>query len=98
MPILEFRSHITELFQAQLEAARGDIDRDQFLLYVMTIGMGHIQEEIANQQRQRVYEKLAMGTEHFRNARDTQELTRMKGSGNVAPFANDMTKPNRNAG
>jgi hypothetical protein len=89
--VLEFRAKCSDTFYSQIEAARGEIPLDKFLIEAVTIGLGHIQEEIVNQQHQKAYERLAITTEHFRQARETQDLAPMKGA-NVTSFP-DLTKP-----
>ena len=94
MPILEVRSQCTEAYFAQIEALRGTIALDDFLRQALAIGLGHLQEEVINQQRQRAYESLAMNTESYRKAMQLQKLERVPpAGGTVTPFGNDMTRP-----
>ena len=93
MPILEFRAQCSDTYFAQVEALRGTIALDEFLRQALAIGLGHLQEEVLNQQRQRAYESLALNTEGYRKALQLQKLERAPASGTVTPFGNDMTRP-----
>jgi hypothetical protein len=94
MPILELRSQCSEVLFAQVEALRGEIPRDEFLMQALSIGIGHLQEEVLNQQRQRAYDRLAMGTNSYHRALDLHKLERPPASGvGVAPFGQDVTRP-----
>lgn len=93
MPILEFRSQCSDVLFAQVEAMRGDIPRDDFLIQALSIGIGHLQEEVLNQQRQRTYERLATNNDSYQSALELQKLERIVNSGTVTPFGHDVTRP-----
>jgi hypothetical protein len=93
MPILELRSQCSEVLFAQVEAMRGDIPRDEFLMQALSIGIGHLQEEVLNQQRQRAYERLAMNTNTYHSALELHKLERPASGGTVTPFGHDVTRP-----
>lgn len=93
MPILEFRSQCSDVLFVQVEALRGDIPRHEFLMQALSIGIGHLQEEVLNQQRQRTYEKLAMNTNSYHRALELHKLEQPSTGGTVTPFGQDVTRP-----
>ena len=93
MPILEVRAQCSDAYFAQIEALRGTIALDDFLRQALSIGIGHLQEEVINQQRQRAYESLTLNTDGYRKALELHKLERAPTSGTVTPFGSDMTRP-----
>jgi hypothetical protein len=93
MPVLEFKSECSEALFAQVEAMRGDMDRDHFLMEALTIGLGHLQEEVVLRKRQQVYDRLAMNTASYGSALELQRLKRLTPGAGVASFGRDVTRP-----
>ena len=93
MPIIEFRSQCSDLLFTQIEAARGDVPRDEFLMEMLSIGLGHIQEEVLNQQRQQAYARLTLATNAFQRAIALTKVERPAPGANVTPFGSDVTRP-----
>lgn len=75
----------SETLMQLLEAARGGdtgIPLDQHIVNVLTIGSGHMLEEILSQQRNAIYQEMLLRTNSFANARSL-----------LQPSASPMPKP-----
>ncbi len=94
MPILELRVQCSDVLHAVIEAMRGDIEREDFLMHALAVGLGHMQEEVLTQHRQRTYEKLTIGSDHFGKAVELHKLAAPTGApAPPPPFGRDVTRP-----
>lgn len=94
MQILEFRSECSDVLYSVIEAMRGEIAQQDFLMHALAVGLGHMQEEVLNHHRQRTYEKLTSGSNQFNKAIELHKLTLLPGSpATPTPFGRDVTRP-----
>ena len=56
-------------------------------MQALSIGIGHLQEEVLNQHRQRAYERLATNTNSYQSALELHKLERLPTGGAVTRSA-----------
>jgi hypothetical protein len=74
MAVLEVKAEVADAYLAMLNTLRGGIPLEEYLRLALTLGLGHLQEEVIHQQRQKIYERLAIVSEGYHAALNVQRL------------------------
>ncbi len=74
MAIIELKTEIADTYLAMVNTMRGAIPLEEYLRLALTLGLGHLQEEVLHQQRQKIYERLAIVSEGYQAALNVQRL------------------------
>ncbi len=94
---LEIKGKISDLFHAEIEAARGSMPLDHFVFHLIKIGWTHFQDEMDHKQREESYKELAALTKNFNGSLAVHNIEPVPASNkaaNVAAFGGDMTRRN----
>ena len=74
MPSIEVKAELSETYLALINSLRGGIPLEEYLRLALTLGLGHLQEEVIHQQRQKIYERLVIVSEGYQAALIGQRL------------------------
>lgn len=100
MPVWNLSAEVSDFRHAQVEELCGDkIELNQFLLYALDIGLGHIEEEFVINKRARSYDDLRHATGHFSAVVEKHQMKVSQPPqtpASVTAFGNGLTR--RNAG
>ena len=77
MPSIEVKAEIADAYLAMINTVRGSVALDEYLRLALMLGLGHLQEEMIHQQRQKIYERLAIVSEGYHAALNAQRLEPM---------------------
>ena len=74
MPSIEVKAELSDAYLDMINAVRGGVSLDEYLRLALTLGLGHLQEEVIHQQRQKIYERLVIVSEGYHDALNVQRL------------------------